>query len=505
MSNVVARVQRMLESAGFARSTIALAAAKEGDFEVMGMLLAEFGPEVFDGGRNADPYVYASLGNRPDVMQWFADNGVLPDLDQHVNWREDLRSNARVVCYPAYAAAQEGALDALGYIAKKIPAVTQYPLRPYRMEAIVPAGHPWADRQGRLFLCGSDGSYGEPNFTYTGLLVTCAVVLKARGGSADAVLVRLREHLAGAPPIQWRDLDMALRFGQYDAALMLMEAGAKIDLSKFLQRLKQYEDPIGALRCIAEHTEKFGKDFSSMCSPHEASISSSKPPVFSSTVDELLVSEGGGFGHYVHEAVVAVRGMTTKGLEDKPKLSDAALVSAEMVRFMRNLDARFVGPAMLVQATSSYVPELVKTLLQSGVNPNEYQYCRPDKPGTTYVGPRMERRLAVHDAGEELLRLLVDHGADVNLPMWGTDENLLYILCTSKDIDPKMFYVFAECGGDFARKFGGKTAASVAKKKGEEIYGHFMAAKAHIAVFKGVGDQKASGPKRSPSTGMSPL
>jgi hypothetical protein len=494
MSNVVARVQRILEAAGFARSTIALAAVKDGDYEIMEMLLDEFGQSIFDDSA----YAYAAAGNRPDVMRWICEKGVLPELDEHVDWAGEMRQpkNKRVNCGLAFVAAENGAFEALEYIAEKIPAVRLHPLRSFPMSAAIPGDHSRSASTQKVQLTSSE-SYNDKTLTYAGLLVVCALVARAKGRDTAQIEKRLGEQLADGAPAVWRDLDMALRFEQFDLARLLLEAGAKINLSEFLKRMTGYGDAASALSCVSEYLEETGKRFAEGCEPYVKSGGYGEQDVPYYSVDEMIAADE-GFRHYVHAAVELVAELTKDKYGDQPKVADGAALSGEMARFMGNLDVHFAGPAMLVNAVSQYVPSLVKVLLEKGVDPNEYQPMKAAQqdPSVIHIGKRYERRLAVHEAGDQTLRLLVSHGADINLPMYGTDQNLLYILCTTKDVDTTLLYTFAECGGDFAVKFDGKTAASYAKKQGEEFYGHFMAAKAHISVLKGLGDQPDGKPKK---------
>jgi hypothetical protein len=434
----------------------------------MKLLYDAYGASVFSAngdGHSPSAYDAAVAGNSIASLIWLEQNHVLPSIDDYS--KKPASKAGLLHCRLGFIAAAHGAFEALEYIADRVPGLRTSTLSTEYVDI-----------------------ENEP-VTYSGLLVLCAHAARLKGRDCSATEAHLESHLLSGGKVIWRDLAIALESGELEAAKLMLRAGARIDLDVLFDDLRsRYPDPAAVLAALADQIEDSGKGFEQVCEPMDV-VEPNRERVTVDTMKELIASEN-GFQCVINDAAIVVRKIgddlgVGAGSETMSNLS------REMVRFLRSIDPRFVGPSLLRAAVSNQSDAMITELLQT-VDPNQYpiEDVRQAHPFSDWT-----RELPVHACiGPAALRQLFDAGANVNLPLRDGEENLLYMMCEarafSKLRSDEMFDAFSQCGGDFACSFNGQSAASLAKKAGADVYARFMSAKAAGAVLQSL-DNRAEG------------
>jgi hypothetical protein len=489
MENQILRVQKMLAEFGAGHSTLAFSAAKAGDIEIMELLRDECGAYVFSvngDGKAPAAYDVAAEGNAVTSLRWLSQNNVLPPLREYIkpSWQ---RSEDVLTCEIAFLAAAKGAFEALEYIATQVPELHERPLWNHHVILNFAAKPQYGYADPRVVLHAD--RQDEP-LTYSGLLVLCALSASLKGHDPAPVLTRLKTHLEGGGSAGWRDLELALQFDQPESAALLLRAGVKISLPDVLARLKEYAAPTESLKLLVAEFERAPKPLEESC--REIKVIEPKNKAVNVRTMAELIATNNGYNDIVSAAVKAARRteseMTARGMP----VASVQEMMRHLVQFLKAVDTRFVGAVLLGDAVYRNDSALVRAVLEF-VDPNEYP---SDELNQAHPFSDWTRQLAVHSCtNAAMLRLLFEHGADVNLPIRDEDENLLYDLCTpsAAPYPDDMFDAFGRCGGDFARTFRGRSAATLVKGLGSSAHERFMAAKTAASVVSAAGGVGSAG------------
>jgi hypothetical protein len=495
MQIAISDVQKMLDRAGFDRSTLAFAAASDGNIKVMERLLEEWGSGIFNcHPRGHSAYHFAAAGNSVDALRWLDANTLFPSIPELESREErDMGKmayyNARG-CYSrlAFTAAMSGSFEALEFIAGKIPEIRTANLvvPPLALEysplikvALLSDKDRFGDAKYRM---------GDSAMSYFGLLATCVLEMERIGRDPAPSLVRMAQHARdGHIPLEG-DIEQVMRRDDKRLAGLLLGYAGKFNIWLVLSDFRRYKDPIGMVSLVNEHLEATGKRYDDVCVEETVEEAAGE-----SNFERFVRSADGRFHRFLAGVVRSI----SHSLKEKYRQGSVEDTAADVrLRCLQLLHPEFVGPVMLVHAVNADSPVLVKKLLDLGVDPNQYQIIG----GQLVCGEgrlfKSGEDLPIHNAVDKptIWKLLVEHGADINLPLLDSDRDLLYLILGQNKGDSSILdslKLFSETGGDFCRTYSqgynSDSAAELAERRGAKVFEAFLSLKAMSTVDKNLG------------------
>jgi hypothetical protein len=502
----VSDVQKMLDCAGFDMSTLAFAAACDGNIDVMEGLLHEYGSGIFNcHPRDHSAYHFAAAGNSVDALRWLNANTLFPSIPELESREEreirDMAHYSAHSCYSrlAFTAAMSGSFEALEFIAEKIPAIRAANLavpplalenRPLMKVPLLSDKDLFGDMKYRM---------GDGATSYFGLLATCVLEMERIGRDPAPALARMAQHAKdGHIPLEG-DIEQVMRRDDKRLVRLLLEYAGKFNIWLVLNDFHRYKDPVGMVSLVNEHLEVTGKSYDDVCVAEATEDAAGE-----SNFERFVRSADGRFHRFLAGIVRSI----SRSLQGKYHQGSVEDTAADVrLRCLQLLHPEFVGSVMLVQAVIVDSPVLVKKLLDWGVGPNQYQIIGGQPvPGQGGIF-RNGEDLPIHNAVDKpaIWKLLVEHGADVNLPLLGSDRNLLYLILDQNRGDSSILdglKLFQETGGDFSRTYSqgynSDSAADLAERRGEKIFEAFLSLKAMAMVDGSLGEDSPDSVARAP-------